>query len=217
VTFEAPAETEPLGARGYREVLGALVRLAVVEGIFFADLAPERFVRSDGEIWLTDPTEASALDPERLRGLAEVLAAVRRGDVDGVVRALPLTGCTVPRDARVLQRELRDVLGSLGGPLWSEHSLAEIRARGLEAARRGNAVLPAEIAHSFDSLVKTERLGVRSLRRAERDRGYGRGCRGARLAVPGPALRGGAHREEARAGRYVRRVSAPDPQPPQRA
>jgi ubiquinone biosynthesis protein len=149
VTFEAPAKVEPLGAEGYGEV----------EGIYFADLAPERFVRSDGEIWLTDPTEASTLDPERLRGLAEVLAAVRRGDVDGVVRALPLTGCTVPRDAHVLKRELRDVLGSLGGPLWSEHSLAEIRSRGLEAARRGNAVLPADIAYLFDSLVKTERLG----------------------------------------------------------
>jgi ubiquinone biosynthesis protein len=159
VTFEAPAEAEPLGAEGYEEVSGALVRLAFVEGIFFADLASERFVRSDGEIWLNDPTEASALDPERLRGLAEVLAAVRRGDVDSVVRALPLTGCTVPRDPRVLQRELRDVLGSLGGPLWSEHSLAEIRAGGLEAARRGNAVLPAEIAHWCDSLVKIERLG----------------------------------------------------------
>ena len=158
-TFEAPSEAEPLGAEGYLEVSGALVRLAVVEGIFFADLAPERYVRSDGEIWLTDPTEASALDPERLRGLAAVLAAVRRGDVDGVVRALPLTGCAVPRDARVLQRELRDVLGSLGGPLWSEHALMEIRARGLEAARRGSAVLPTEITHSFDSLVKTERLG----------------------------------------------------------
>jgi ubiquinone biosynthesis protein len=159
VTFGAPAEAEPLEAEGYEEVSGALVRLALVEGVFFADLAPERFARSNGEIWLTDPTEASALDPERLRGLAEVLAAVRRGDVDGVVRALPLTGSTVPRDPRVLQRELRDVLGSLGGPLWSEHSLAEIRARGLEVARRGNAVLPPEIAHLFDSLVKTERLG----------------------------------------------------------
>ena len=158
VTFEAPAEAEPLGADEYREASGALVRLAIVEGIFFADLAPERFVRCDGELWLADPTEASALDPERLRGLAEVLAAVRRGDVEGVVRALPLTGCTVPHDARVLQRELRDVLGSLGGPLWSEHSLAEIRTRGLEAARRGNAVLPTEITRLFDSLVKTERL-----------------------------------------------------------
>jgi ubiquinone biosynthesis protein len=159
VTFESPAEAEPLGAEGYGEVSGALVRLAVVEGIYFADLAPERFMRSDGEIWLTDPTEASALDPERLRGLAEVLVAVRRGDVDGVMRALPLAGCTVPRDARVFERELRDVLGSLGGPLWSEHSLLEIRSRGLEAAHRGNVVLPAEIAHLFDALVKTERLG----------------------------------------------------------
>jgi len=159
VTVEAPAEAEPLGAEGYGEVSGALVRLAILEGIFFADLAPERFVRGDGEIWLADPTEASALDPERLRGVAEVLAAVRRGDVDDVVRALPLAGCTVPRDTRVLQRELRDVLGSLGGPLWNEHSLAEIRARGLEAARRGNAVLPAELAYLFDSLVKAERLG----------------------------------------------------------
>jgi ubiquinone biosynthesis protein len=159
ITLEAPAEAEPLEAEGYGEVSGALVRLAIVEGIFFADLAPERFVWGDGEIWLSDPTEASSLDPERLRGVAEVLAAVRRGDVDGVVRALPLAGCTVPRDARVLQRELRDVLGSLGGPLWNEHSLAEIRARGLEAARRGNAVLPAELDYLFDSLVKAERLG----------------------------------------------------------
>ncbi len=159
VTFEAPAEVELLGAQGYREASEALARLAILEGIFFADLAPERFVLGDGEVWLADPTEASALDQERLRGVAEVLAAVRRGDVDGVVRALPLAGCMVPRDARVLQRELRDVLGSLGGPLWSEHSLAEIRARGLEAARRGGAVLPGEIAHLLGSLVEAEKLG----------------------------------------------------------
>ena len=159
VTFEAPAEVEVPGAVGYREASRALVRLALLEGIFFADLAPERFVLGDGEVWLADPTEASALDPERLRGMAEVLAAVGRGDVDGVVRALPLAGCTVPRDARVLQRELRDVLGSLGGPLWREHSLAGIRARGLEAARRGSVVLPGELAQLFGSLVEAEELG----------------------------------------------------------
>lgn len=158
-TFEAPAEAEPLGAEGYSEVSGALVRLGVLEGIFFADVARERFVFGDGEIWLADPTEASALDPERLRGLAEVLAAVRRGDVDGVVRALPPAGCAVSRDARVLQRELRDALGSLGGPLWVEHPLAEIRARSLEAARRGDAVLPGEVTRLFGSLVEAEELG----------------------------------------------------------
>jgi ubiquinone biosynthesis protein len=159
VTFEAPAEVEPLGAERYREASGALVRLALLEGIFFADLTPERFLLGDEQIWLADPTEASALDPERLRGVAEVLAAVRRGDVEGVTRALPLAGCTIPRDARVLQRELRDVLGSLGGSLWREHSLAEIRARGLEAARRGDTVLPGEIARLSDSLVRAETLG----------------------------------------------------------
>jgi ubiquinone biosynthesis protein len=159
VTFEAPAEGEPLDAEGYREASGALVRLAGLEGVFFADLAPERFVVGDGGIWLTDPTEAEALDPERLRGMAEVLAAAKRGDVDGVVRALPLLGCDVPRDARILQRELRDTLGSLGGPLWREYPLEEIRARGLEAARRGGAVLPGEVARLFDSLVRAERLG----------------------------------------------------------
>ncbi len=158
-TFEAPAEMVSLGAEGYREVSGALVRLAILEGVFFVDLAPERFVWGDGEIWFADPTEASSLDPERLRGMAEILAAVRRGDVDGMVRALPLAGCAVPRDAHVLQRELRDALGSLGGPLWREHSLAEIRARSLEAARRGGAVLPGEVAWLFDSLVAAEVLG----------------------------------------------------------
>ncbi len=137
-----------------------LVRLSLTEGIHFADVAPERFVLAGGELWFADPTEAFALDEERLRGLAEVLAAVRRGDADGVARTLPLLGCRVPRDNRVLRRELRDVLGSLGGPLWREHTLAEIRARGLEAARRGGVVLPAEVAGLLDSLVRAEGLGM---------------------------------------------------------
>jgi ubiquinone biosynthesis protein len=93
--------------------------------------------------------------------LAEVLAGVRRGDVDGVARALPLAGCRVPRDTRVLGRELRDALGSLSGPLWGEHSLEEIRARGLEAARRGGVVLPEEIAQMLRSLAEAEALGRR--------------------------------------------------------
>ena len=159
VTFEAPTEAEPLGTEELREVSEAMVRLAILEGIFFADLAPQRFVRGDEEVWFSDPTEASGLDPERLRGVAEILAAVRRGDVDGVVRTLPLAGCTVPRDVRVLQRELRDVMGSLGGPLWREHTLATIRSRSLEALRRGGVELPTEIAQLFQSLVDAEELG----------------------------------------------------------
>jgi ubiquinone biosynthesis protein len=158
-TFETPAEAAVLGTEGYREVSEALVRLAILEGIFFTDPTPDRFVFGDREIWLADPTGASNLDLERLRGVAEILAAVRRGDVDGVVRTLPLAGCEVPQDTRVLQRELRDTLGSLGGPLWREHSLAQIRARGLEAARRGGAELPWEVARFFDSLVSAEKLG----------------------------------------------------------
>jgi ubiquinone biosynthesis protein len=135
------------------------VRLTMLEGVYFADLPSERFTRNGAEIWLVDPTEASTLDPEKLRGVAEVLAAVRRGEVDGLVRALPLAGCTVLRDPRVLERELRDVLGSLGGPLWREHSLLQIRDRGLEAARRGGTVLPGELARFLDSLVAAEGLG----------------------------------------------------------
>ena len=158
-TFGAPAggaAPDELLSRASRE----LVRLSLTEGISFADVSPERFVVADGELWFADPTEAFALDEERLRGLAEVLAAVRRGDADGVARALPLLGCRVPRDDRVLRRELRDVLGSLGGPLWREHTLREIRARGLEAARRGGVVLPTEVAGMFGSLVRAEELGV---------------------------------------------------------
>ena len=157
-TFEAPE-----GGVARRELLPeasrALVHLALTEGVHFADAAPERFVWADGELWFADPTEAFALDEERLRGLAEVLAAVQRGDADGVARALPLVGGRVPHDDRVLRRELRDALGSLGGPLWREHALAEIRGRGLEAVRRGGVVLPAEVAGLFDSLVDAERLG----------------------------------------------------------
>ena len=160
VTFETPERAAPPDAPALRAASAALVRLAVLEGLFFADLAPERLaVDAEGTVWLADPTEAFALDPERLRGLAEVLAGVGRGDVDAVARALPLLGGRVPRDARVLLRELRDVLGSLGGPLWREHPLAEIRARGLEAGRRGGAALPADVAQLCDSLVAAEELG----------------------------------------------------------
>ena len=161
VTFEAPAQPVPLEAGRYREVSDALVRLALAEGIFLADLALERFAAdgSTGEIWLTDPTEAFVLDPERLRGMAEVLAAVRRGDVDGITRALPLAGSFVPRDDSALRRELRETLGSLGGPLWREHSLQEARDNGLEALRRGGAKLHIEVAQMALSLVEAEGLG----------------------------------------------------------
>jgi ubiquinone biosynthesis protein len=161
ITFEAPAEPVPLDAGRYREVSDALVRLALAEGIFLADLPPERFATdgSTGEIWLADPTEAFVLDPERLRGVAEVLAAVRRGDVDGIVHTLPLAGSFVPREDSALRRELRETLGSLGGPLWREHSLREARDGGLEALRRGGAKLHVEVAQMARSLEEAEELG----------------------------------------------------------
>lgn len=160
-TFEAPANPVPPGEEHLRLVAEALVRLGLGEGIFLADPAPERFVLDGptGEVWLADPTEAFALDPERLRGVAEVLAAVRRGDVDGIARALPLAGGSVPREDSVLRRELRETVGSLGGPLWREHSLQEVRDRGLEAARRGGARLHVEVAHMAHFLSEAERLG----------------------------------------------------------
>jgi hypothetical protein len=99
------------------------------------------------------------VDPERLRGVAEILAAVRRGDVDGVVRALPLAGSTIPDDDSDLRRELRETLGSLGGPLWREHSLEKARNAGLEAIRRGGARLHVEVDQMADFLVEAERLG----------------------------------------------------------
>jgi ubiquinone biosynthesis protein len=160
-TFEAPAEAVPLLLDGYREVSGVLVRLALSEGIFLSDLAPERFSvdASTGELWLVDPTEAFAVDPERLRGIAEVLAAVRREDVDGIVRSLPLAGSVLPSDDSALRRELREVLGTLGGPLWREHPLWRVRDRSLEAVRRGGARLHVEAVQMADSLVEAEALG----------------------------------------------------------
>jgi ubiquinone biosynthesis protein len=160
-TFEAPANPAPPGVEHYRMVAEALVRLALEEGIFLADPSPERFILDGqtGEMWLADPTEAFALDPERMRGVAEVLAAARRGDVDGIVRALPLAGGSVPREDSVLRRELRETVGALGGPLWREHSLEEVREHGLEAARRGSARLHVEVAHLAHFLTEAERLG----------------------------------------------------------
>src|ERR687893_61134 len=159
VTFEAPADPEPLEDEQYREVSKALVRLALAEGVFLGDLAPERFAANGPEIWLADPTETFSVDPERLRGVAEVLAAVRRGDVDGIARALPLAGGFVPRDDSILRRELRETMGALGGPLWREHSLEEIRDRGLEAVRSGGARLHVEVAQMMRSLVEAENFG----------------------------------------------------------
>jgi ubiquinone biosynthesis protein len=164
VTFEAPADPALLEAERYQEASEALVRLALAEGVFLADLAPERFATDGplGEIWLTDPTEAFTLDPERMRGVAEVLAAVRRGDVDGIVRSLPLAGSFVARDDAVLRRELREALGSLGGPLWREHSLREAREVGLEALRKGGAKLHVEVSQMARALVEAEGFGERT-------------------------------------------------------
>ncbi|ABG05145.1 ABC-1 [Rubrobacter xylanophilus DSM 9941] len=160
LTLEAPAETGAPGAEGYRACADALVGLAVREGIFLADHAPERFAAGPGgELWLLDPTEAFSLDPERMRALAEVLAAAGREDVDGIIRSLPLAGASVPKNAAALRRELREALGALGGPLWREHSLARVRDSSLEALRRGGARLPDELCRLFGALVAAEELG----------------------------------------------------------
>src|ERR671910_1655841 len=161
VTFEEPANSAPLEEQHYVQVSEALVWLALRHGVLLADLAQVRFVLDfpAERLWLADPTEAFGLDPERLRGVAETLAAVRRGDVEGVVRALPLAGSFVPQDASALRRELREAMGVLSGPLWREHSLDEVRDRGLEAIRRGGARLHVEVAQMVDFLVEVERLG----------------------------------------------------------
>src|SRR5918992_291139 len=161
VTFEEPANSAPLEEQHYVQVSEALVWLALTHGVLLADPAQVRFVLDfpAERLWLADPTEAFSLDPERLRGVAETLAAVQRGDVEGVVRALWLAGSFVPHDASDLRRELREAMGALGGPLWREHSLEEIRDRGLEAIRRGGARLHVEIAQMVDFLIKVERLG----------------------------------------------------------
>jgi ubiquinone biosynthesis protein len=160
VTFAAPANVAPLEETHLGEISDALIRLALTEGVLLADPSPVRFALDGetGRIWLADPTEAFSVDPERLRGLAEILTSVRRGDVDGAVRALPLAGNSVPDDDSDLRRELRETLGSLGGPLWQEHSLQKVRDSSLEAVRRGGARLHVEIAQMADFLVEAERL-----------------------------------------------------------
>lgn len=159
ITLEAPTVPAPMNPSMYRGAAGALARLAIQEGILFADIRLERFAAGEDGVWLSDPTEVFALDPERLRGISEVLSAVRRGEVDGVVRSLPLVGAIAPREPSDLRRELREALGVLGGPLWHEHSLQEIRTRGMEALNRGHTKLPAEMSQMLESLAAAEKLG----------------------------------------------------------
>ncbi len=158
ITFEAPAQASPPGAGELRGISSELVRLALTEGIFLSEPVPERFAVSDGEVWLADPTEAFAVDEERMRGVAEILAAMRREDVEGIIRNLALVGGVVPDDDTALRRELRETLGSLGGPLWREHSLEQMISRGLEAMRRGGSRLSVEAALLAHSLAETEKL-----------------------------------------------------------
>ena len=161
VTFAAPANFAPLEETHLGEISDALIRLALTEGVLLADPSLVRFALDGetGRIWLADPTEAFSLGPERLRGVAESLTAVRNGDVDGAVRALPLAGTSVPDDDSGLRRELRETLGSLGGPLWHEHSLQKVRDLSLQAIRRGGARLHVEVAQMADFLVEAEKLG----------------------------------------------------------
>jgi ubiquinone biosynthesis protein len=160
VTFTAPANVATLEEAHLGEISDALIQLALTEGVLLTDPSLVRFALDGetGKIWLADPTEAFTVDPERLRGLAEILTAVRRGDVDGAVRSLPLAGSSLPHDNSDLRRELRETLGSLGGPLWQEHTLRKARDSSLEAVRRGGARLHVEIAQMADFLVEAERL-----------------------------------------------------------
>lgn len=158
ITLERPADGEPLPA-GMAGALGdTLIRLALLEGNFFAELSPERFALSKGELWLADPTESFAIDPERMRGIAEVLAAVRRGDVKGVTPALQFTGAQTPKELYTLERELRETLGSLGGPLWREHSLERLTGRAMESFRRGGVRLSPDLARMAAYMTQVEQF-----------------------------------------------------------
>ena len=161
VTFEAPANSGPLEEQHYAQVSEALVRLALTEGV--SSPIPHRCVSSS-----TSPREdsgsptrrrRSALDPERLRGVAEVLAAVRRDDVDGWCARSLWQGASSPTTTRTSGASCARPWASLGGPLWHEHSLEKVRDRGLEAIRRGGARLHVEVAQLADFLVEAERLG----------------------------------------------------------
>lgn len=195
ITLEAPPEWDLPGASQRAEAGRALVRIALSEGIFLADTVPERFAAADGRLWLADPTESLSLDPERMRGIAEVLAAVGREDTEGVIRALPLTGGTLPAEKETLQRELRDTMGALGGPLWRQRMLEEISNRGLDALRLGGAGIPADIARFVHALTEAEKLGgeamtedaaeaARGLIRRHRDPSYIVSRAARRLAQP---------------------------------
>lgn len=160
ITFEAPEIVEP-GPEQRRVISDEVIRLALLEGVFFADTSVGRFAADaeTGEVWISDPTESFSLDPERLRGLAEVFAAVRREDVDGIVRMLSVAGGFTPHNQLALKRELREAMGSLGGPLWREHPVEEVRDKSLEALRRGGASLQPDVARMLQSLVEAEELG----------------------------------------------------------
>ena len=92
--------------------------------------------------------------------MAEILAAVRRGDVDGMVRALPLAGGFVPHDDSDLRRELREVHGLCWVALYGANT--PWRRSGTGASRpsvveeRG---CTSKIAQLADFLVEAERLG----------------------------------------------------------
>lgn len=158
ITFQAPETAARPDPHQYHAISQELIKLALTEGVFLSDPTPERFVVSGDQTWLADPTEISVVDDERLRGVAEILAAVRREDVDGIIRSLPLVGGVVPGDPAGLRRELRETLGSLGGPLWREHSLTLVESRALEALRRGGTKLSFEAASLARSLADSEGL-----------------------------------------------------------
>lgn len=213
ITFERPPDGLS-GLRAGREAMqhaaGAAIRLALTEGVFFADLVPERFeIGGDGLLWMSDPTEVFSLDPERMRGLAEVFAAARREDVDALVRAFPTTGGSVPADDLALRRELREALGVLGGPLWGEHTLTSAQRTVLDALRRGGARLQPEVALMLSSLVAAERLPEPDADLTVPEPGRERPATVAAVAAGGELVE--RHRDPLNvAGRFVQKVARPD-------
>lgn len=211
ITFERPSDEALESPEDRLRASKLVVEIALTEGIFFADLAPERFcLDARGGIWLYDPTESFSLDPERLGGLAEVFAAVRREDVEGVSSALQLAGSSILKDNLALRRELRETLGLLGGPLWAEHTLAGIHGTFMEALRRGQAHLQPDIAMMLDSLVAAERLyDPNALQSGSPVREGSRPMTTAAAEAAGSLV--GSHRDPAKvAARTIRKVARPD-------
>lgn len=128
------------------------------DGFFHGDLHPGNvFVLPDNVIAIIDFGMVGRIDQETMNDLSDVLMALTRFKVDGIVKGLEKMDIIGPdADTKKIRREISLLIDRYYGLELHELEVGKILADVMEVIRKNNIRMPSEFALLFKTLITAE-------------------------------------------------------------